>query len=493
MKLKPLMTAVALVAVGVVLGVVIVSDFSGAGAANAADTKSQLGAASPPVRLSTQVETLNDAFVAVSEAVNPQVVSISVMGNDEGRNFFGRSTPREAAGSGVIISNDGYIVTNNHVVEDAAENGIRVITNSREEFDAQLIGTDKLTDLAVLKINVTNMSHAYFGGSEDVNVGQWVVAVGNPLGLRSTITAGIVSAIGRGQLGLNQDAYAVENFIQTDAAINPGNSGGGLFDLEGKLIGINTAIASRTGYYSGYGFAIPSDLVRSVVDDLIEDGKINRGYIGVRIGTIDAADAKAFGLSRVQGVKVIEVMPNSAGEEGGLKEFDVILEVDGHEVATSQDLQSIVAQHRAGDRVELTIWRDDQTLTKHVRLKSRDDESETFADAIPGEQNDKDDFEPIEFENLGITVAPLTDEVRDELDIDYGVVVTAVNPRSAVARSRKIVQGDVITKADRSKINSPNDLKDIVERKEAGDAILLQLNNRGNTRIEGVEIPDTEW
>ena len=494
MKGKPFVTAIVLIGIGLVMGVVLVSQFGG-GSAEVVQAKathvSDLGAAAPPVQVTSQAEALNDAFVAVSDAVAPQVVSIAVMSEEEQQSWFGSSAPREAGGSGVIISDDGYIVTNHHVVEGAAEDGIRVIGYDRQEYNADLIGSDELTDIAVLKIEGANFHYAFFGNSDDVKVGQWVVAVGNPLGLRSTITAGILSAIGRGRLGLNSDSYAVENFLQTDAAINPGNSGGGLFDLRGQLIGINTAIASRTGYYSGYGFAIPSNLVRSVVNDLIEDGEVNRGYIGVSIKSIDAADAKALGLNKVQGVLVQSVMDNSAGEEAGMRQGDVILQVDGREVLSSQDLQSIVATHRAGDKVKLSVWRNDQLMEKTVRLKPRDGSS--IAEALPGEppKDEMDPAGPIEFDDLGITVEPLTAELADQLDVDYGVVVTKVDPRSTVARSRKIVRGDVIVKADWKDIKTPRALEEIISAKKPGSAVLLQLSNQGATRIEGVEIPET--
>ena len=263
----------------------------------------ELGAETAPVTATNEVQALNDAYVAVSKAITPQVVFITVTSEvkpssnryDMFEDPFGffqfpdRQMPRRGSGSGVIVTADGYILTNNHVVADASDGGIAVELNDGEQYTAKLIGRDPTTDLAVIKIKGDQLSPAAIGNSDQVQVGQIVFAVGNPLGLTSTVTQGIISAIGRGQLNLNRDVqgYGIEDFIQTDAAINPGNSGGGLFNLNGELVGINTAIASNSGYYQGYGFAIPIDLAVAVAKDLIEDGEVNRGYIGVNIKTVD--------------------------------------------------------------------------------------------------------------------------------------------------------------------------------------------------------------
>jgi len=390
MDRRTLFAAIALVAIGMVLGIVLVSHV-GSGSAigtvlaqSRPSTSARLGAAQPPIQLSESVRQLNRVFVEVANAVMPSVVGIRVVSKDkESRDifeFFGpfrrffeeqepESTPppRQAQGSGVIVTEDGYIVTNNHVVAGAKDGDIRVFTYDGKEYRAKIIGRDPLTDLALLKVETKGLKPAYFGNVEDIQVGEWVIAVGNPLGLRSTVTAGIISAIGRGGLGvIGGDPYAVENFIQTDAAINPGNSGGGLFTLQGALIGINTAIATTTGFYQGYGFAVPVDIVRAVVEDLMEDGKIDRGYIGVQIQPVDAVTAKAIGLEKPQGAIVSNVLPGGAAERAGIKVGDVILEFDGIPVKSPNHLQGLVATRRAGQTVRLTLWRDGKRMEKTV-------------------------------------------------------------------------------------------------------------------------------
>ena len=310
-------------------------------------------------------------------AILPTVVSISVIIENKSVpnplkeqwkdffKFFGEpydgqdETPQktEASGSGVFVSDDGYIVTNNHVVENATE--IHVTTEDRKEYKAKLIGRDPQTDLALIKIEGHGFQPAYLGDISNVKVGEIVLAVGNPLGLNSTVTSGIISAIGRGGLDLysaDKRKWAVENFIQTDAAINPGNSGGGLYSLEGALIGINTAIATRTGTYIGYGFAIPVDLVKSVILDLKEHGKVNRGYIGVEMKTIDEVEAKAVGLDKVQGVMVDNVLKDSPAQKAGIEAGDIILDIDGQPITSSNELQSKVVLHKVGNVLNLSIW-----------------------------------------------------------------------------------------------------------------------------------------
>ena len=290
----------------------------------------------------------------MAEKVTPTIVQVSVVSEKENPHtdffFFPfKDMPKEqrGSGSGIIISDDGYIVTNNHVVEKATKVTIGMF--DKRTFEAKVVGTDPLTDLAVIKIDAKNLPAAYLGNSDDLKVGQWVMAIGNPLALSSTVTAGIVSAIGRGQLGLIKDSYGVENFIQTDAAINPGNSGGALVDLSGAVIGVNSAIAAgNTGTYIGYGFAIPINLVKSVAKDLIAHGKISRGYIGVNIGEVDDAMAKSLGLDKPKGIIVQGLVDGGAASKADIKEGDVILKVDGREVNQPNQLQGYIASKSAG-------------------------------------------------------------------------------------------------------------------------------------------------
>jgi len=468
----------------------------------------KIGADKPPVLLSTQTQELNNAFQNASNAVIPTVVSISVvienkMSNDPMREqfreffkFFGHPMPpggdgndtfeSEASGSGVIISENGYIVTNYHVVNDAKE--ITVTTHDKKEHKAELVGKDPLTDLAVIKIDGDGYTPAHLGDIHNVKIGEWVIAVGNPLGLNSTVTAGIVSAIGRGGLSLLRErgAAAVENFIQTDAAINPGNSGGGLFNLQGSLVGINTAIATRTGTYIGYGFAIPVDLVKAVVLDLIEDGKIDRGFIGVTIRSVDEIMAKSLGLDKVEGVLVNDIMPESGAEKAGIEPGDVIIAIDGQKVSESNELQNYVAKKRAGDKVKITLIRDGKKLTKNVVLKAR--EGDSFVEESTGMPGENQDQAVKKFEELGFSVRSLTEDDKSALDVKYGVVVANVKPNSP-AWKRGLMPDGVILKAGKKKIKTVSDLKKVFAGKQSGDAIMLQVKYKDSSRMIAIEIP----
>ena len=274
--------------------------------------------------------------------------------------FFGNSFPGTTqhevlgAGSGVIISPDGYIVTNNHVVEDAKE--VTVTLNDRREFKATVVGTDPQTDLALIKIETDNLPVLEFGNSDDVRIGEWVLAVGNPFNLTSTVTAGIVSAKAR-NLDILGENTSIESFIQTDAAVNQGNSGGALVNADGKLIGINSAIASGNGYFTGYSFAIPSNIARKVVGDLKRYGSVQRAYIGVAVVPIDNALASELNLSEVKGLLVRQVTADGAAERAGIRTDDIILSLDGHEINSVSELKEIVAQHSPGDNMAVSFLR----------------------------------------------------------------------------------------------------------------------------------------
>ncbi|MCX6153318.1 MAG: trypsin-like peptidase domain-containing protein [Candidatus Kapabacteria bacterium] len=479
----------------------------------------KIGAGSPPVTLNPQIKAMNDGLVAASNAVNPTVVSISVdmeikqtpnPHGDEMKEFFkffgqpyggeapddqGGSQHSQASGSGVIISDDGYILTNNHVVEHASDDGIKVTTLDKKVHKAKLIGTDPLTDLAVIKIEGSNYLPAHFGNIEEVKIGELVIAVGNPLGLNSTVTMGIISAIGRGQLNLshNRDRYSVENFIQTDAAINPGNSGGGLFNLEGSLIGINTAIATQTGTYIGYGFAIPVDLAKQVALDLIRDGKISRGYIGVEIRTIDEVEAKAVGLDKVEGVVVGKVLENSPAEKAGLEMGDVILDIDGVKVKTSNELQSKLVFRKVGDEIKLKVWRDGKELAKTVKLKARPDDKTSISAKSGDNENDEDTpkskDEVVKFDDLGFTVEPMKKDLKETLEIESGIGIKSVE-RYSVAAERGLIPGGAITKVDKQVVTSCEQLKKYLSTKKVGDAIRIYVKYKDSSRIVAIEVPE---
>jgi serine protease Do len=400
--------------------------------------------------------------------------------------------PKEqrGSGSGIIISQDGYILTNNHVVENASK--VSVGLSDKRQFDATVVGTDPLTDLAVVKIEASNLPAAFLGNSDNLKVGQWVMAIGNPLSLSSTVTAGIVSAIGRGQLGLIRDSYGVENFIQTDAAINPGNSGGALVDLSGSVIGINSAIAAGgTGTYIGYGFAIPINLAKAVAQDLIAHGKVSRGYIGINIGEVDNAIAKSLGMDKPKGIIIQGIVEDGAASKADLKAGDIILEIDGREVNKPNELQSYVASLTAGTKVQLKIFRDGDTLERSVTLKARDEDTKTEPVSNKDNSTEKkgSGSTTAKFDEIGLTVKNLSEKDKGDFNINSGIVVTEVKPFSK-AEDQRLFPGLVITEADKEKISDVDDFRDVVERKKGAALLLKVVDKEGNNRFVGIEIPE---
>ena len=288
---------------------------------------------------------------------------------DEG---MGESQPRQGSGSGVIIREDGYIVTNNHVVENAEK--VEVTLNNNKTYEATVIGTDPATDVALIKIEEKGLPTVPFGNSDDLRLGQWVLAIGSPYDLRSTITAGIVSAKGR-QMQHSRGELKIESFIQTDAAVNPGNSGGALVNEKGELVGINTAIVSQTGSYTGYSFAIPSNLVKRVIGDIIEFGSVKRALLGVTMQAIDSKKAEELKRSSPEGVYIVEVMKGSAADKAGIKAGDVIVAVGSVTVKSMAEVQTQVASYRPGEKAKVTVIRDGKTLDCEVTFQSSEDEN----------------------------------------------------------------------------------------------------------------------
>ena len=493
MKFKGILSAVILIAVGILFGAILVSGF-GLVRPGYADIK--LGADNAPVKLDADASSFSQAFIETANKVTPAIVQITVVSEIENNphdNFFFfpfKDLPKEekGSGSGIIISKDGYIVTNNHVVEHA--NKVTVGLFDKRTFDAKVIGTDPLTDLAVIKIDADNLPVAYLGDSDQLKVGQWVMAIGNPLALTSTVTAGIVSAIGRGGLGLIKNSYGVEDFIQTDAAINPGNSGGALVDLSGSVVGVNSAIATQTGTYIGYGFAIPINLAKSVAKDLIANGKVNRGYIGINIGNVDDAIAKSIGMDKPHGVIIQGILKNSAASESDLRAGDVILSVDGKEVDAPNQLQSFVATQSAGTTVTLKIYRDGKTLERKVTLKPREEEKSTEPVSNKSENNkeNKTSMTTATFDNLGLTVKNLTDRDKSDFNVKHGVLITDVKHCSA-AEDQRLFAGLVIVEADRKEIDNVEDFTKAVDAKKGSALLLKVVDNKGNNRFVGLEIP----
>ena len=322
-----------------------------------------------------------------------------------------------------------------------------------------------------------------------MKIGDFVIAVGNPLGLTSTVTSGIISAIGRGAIGLQNNQYAIENYIQTDAAINPGNSGGGLYDLSGSLVGINTAIATQTGGFMGYGFAIPIDIVKRVAQDLIENGHVERPWLGVQISNVDEVTAKAVKLPKVYGALVQDVIKDSPSEKAGIEQGDVIIEIDGKEINSTNELQSIIIKHSIGEKVKVKVWRKGNELEKTVTLAPREDtsmitETKTGGD---GKINPKD-TKPMKIDKIGIEVQPLTVDMKAKFDVKNGVLVSDIDRDSPILK-RGITPNTVILSADQQEINSGYDLKKIIDSKKPGEAVLLKIKSQDATRLVAIEVP----
>lgn len=361
---------------------------------------------------------------------------------------------RVGSGSGVIISSDGYIVTNNHVIEGADE--IEVILNDNKVFKAKIIGTDPSTDLALLQIKEDNLPVIPFANSDDVRVGEWVLAVGNPFNLNSTVTAGIVSAKGR-SIDILQDKYAIESFIQTDAAINPGNSGGALVNMQGGLIGINTAIASPTGAYAGYGFAVPSNIVSKVVEDLIEYGTVQRGYLGIVIRNVTGNLAEENNLDVTKGVYVDSIAANSAAGDAGIKIGDVILEVDKRPVETTAQLLELIGRKRPGDRVSLVVDRKGKEVNFDVTLRNREGETKVTTKESRAEILDR----------LGVELQEVDRATAKELKIEGGLKITQLSS-GILRRYTDVRTGFIITSVDGEAVTTVDEFIKILESKSGG-------------------------
>lgn len=374
--------------------------------------------------------------------------------------FWGYRQPAQqevrGAGSGVIISDDGYIVTNNHVVENADK--IEVHLNDKRKFEATVIGRDPSTDLALIKIDADQLPALAYGNSDDVKVGQWVLAVGNPMNLTSTVTAGIVSAKARNinilQYDPSKDIFPIESFIQTDAAVNPGNSGGALVDTNGDLIGINSAIASTTGAYTGYSFAIPVNIVRKVTSDLMQFGSVRRAYLGVTISDIDQDMAKSLDLTRLKGVYVKDVMDDGAAKLAGVKSGDVIVKVGAMNVDNVPELQEQVGKFSPGDKVAVTLVRKGKEEVKTMTLLGR---TGTLADTPSPKE-----VSP----TLGAELAPANAEELKALKIENGVKVVRIN--GGKLRSIGIREGFIITKIDQKPMRSPKDIQEALDGRQGG-------------------------
>ncbi len=432
------------------------------------------------------LKDFNEAIVDIAEKTNPAVVTVNTERTQEVRvmnpfSFFGnprggqddtREYTQRGLGSGVIVSEDGYIITNNHVIDNTDEIKVRLFNG--DEIEAELIGADPATDIAVLKIDGKKLPAVGLGNSDDAKVGSFVLAIGSPLSenLAHTVSFGIVSARGR---SLN-DLTLYGDYIQTDAAINPGNSGGALIDMDGKLIGINSAIASRSGGNDGIGFAIPINLAKRIMDDLVDDGEVSRGYLGMNFGgEVDRTMAMALGLEDTRGIIVGEVVNDGPSDKAGLKEDDIIVSLNGESVRNWDAFRTKIAALMPGDKVELGIIRGDKDQKIEVILGERPQDLAAVNTAPERDMG----------EALGFNVGDLSNEIKRQLnlgnDID-GVVVNSIE-QSSNAFERGLRQYDVITAVKRKRVDSPSEFYDEIQRSiDSGDRAILLTIERQNTK-----------
>lgn len=424
-----------------------------------------------PVQISAPIQRVNYPMVAPEgsvnfvEAANNSIHSVVHIKTKVMRSGHSNANPfykfffdqgmqpqtQQGSGSGVIISGDGYILTNNHVVANADE--VEVILDDKRSYSAEVLGTDPNTDLALLKINEDGLRYIPYGNSEDVQVGEWVLAVGNPFNLNSTVTAGIVSAKGR-NINILQEEFAIESFIQTDAAVNPGNSGGALVNTKGELIGINTAIASTTGSYAGYSFAVPVNIARKVVDDILEFGTVQRAFIGVSIRDLNGKIALEKGLKVSEGAYVIGLSHDGAAAKAGIEKGDIIVAIDGVEVKNVPELQEKIGSYRPGDLAQVTVMRGDRLRKFDVELRNRNGNTELIS---------REDDVMVQ---LGADLQPLSTDQLKRLGIRNGLQVK--NLSNGKLKGAGIKEGFIITRVDRKGVNSSKDVINALNKKDGG-------------------------
>lgn len=482
------MTVLALLILGMILGGLFVSNLNFI--SNSRDMSYV-----PTVNADARtLKEFSDTFANVAEQVKPAVVLIQskkmISPQQSNDPFFDdlfgpflRSPqqpspqPQRGLGSGVIVSKDGYILTNNHVIDDADE--ITVLFPDKKKLKAKLIGSDARTDLAVIKVDSDNLSVLPFGDSDHLRVGEWVLAVGNPFGLEHTVTAGIVSAKGRHEV-LSGESY--EDFIQTDAAINPGNSGGALVDLDGNLMGINTAIVSRDGGYQGIGFAIPANMARDVMITLIKEGKITRGYLGIYIRNLDEEMADALGLDSQKGAYVTTIQEDGPAAKSDLKQDDVIVAINGKEIEDSDQFRKAVAAMPPGTKVKLDVIREGKRRTAMVELGE-----------LPAMGRMADADKPQEksaASRLGFDVQDVTPEIgrRFGYDQNEGVIIAQVEP-GGVADDAGLSRGDLIKEVNRRTISSVREFVSIIRGYKPGDALMFRVRRGNQEFVLGLRVP----
>jgi len=407
------------------------------------------------------------ADASIHAVVHVKTTAFREMQSNPLYEFFFGITPEQDArpvmgfGSGVIISDDGYIVTNNHVIEGSDE--IMVTMNDRREYTAELIGSDPTTDLALIKIDEKKLPTLSYGSSDDLQLGEWVLAVGNPYNLTSTVTAGIVSAKAR-NINILRNSFSIESFIQTDAAVNPGNSGGALVNTRGQLVGINTAIASRTGNYTGYSFAIPVSIVKKVVSDLMEFGEVQRALLGVTIRNVTSELAQEEGLENTKGVYVTDITTNGAAREAGIKSGDVITSINDIKVNTVSELQEQISKYRPKDKVSVVLKRNGNLKQFDVVLRNMEGSLDIVRSG-----------EIIQL--LGATFEPVPQNELERLGIENGVRVTSLQPGKFMKVGIK--KGFVVTSVNKKPVNSVKDISDILRGVDGG-VIIEGVYNDGS-------------
>lgn len=498
---KTTLIVVLSVFVGIFVGLVIASKFSWTHN-GLADEEVALGETSfeqPQSVINSDLKSTNRAFVEIAKKVTPTVVSITseklvkirnpfsdfFKNDDLFRRFFripgdGEQEYRQRGlGSGVIVDSKGYILTNYHVIKDADEVNVVIDKN---EYEATIVGTDPATDVAVIKIDKKSLPAAIVGDSDKLEVGEWVLAIGSPfsLSLEHTVTAGIISAKGRSGLALGSEVN-YQDFIQTDAAINPGNSGGALVNLKGELIGINTAIiAGNYGGNLGIGFAIPINIAKHVMDELITHGKVIRGYLGVWIQTPDAELSESLGLKENKGAVVSDIVEDGPADKAGLKKLDVIIEVDRKKIDDAQELTNLIASYNPGSTVNLKIIRDGKIKNIPVTLGERP-ESRTEKPHVARRSV---------LDRLGLEVTNLSDRLARNYgyEDETGVLVTKVRSGS-VAEDKNIRSGDLIKEVNRKQVESVQELENIVEKLDAGDIVLFQIKRGRTNNFVAMKVP----
>jgi serine protease Do len=465
----------------------------------------------PDVKQDAQLQSFKTVFADVAEKVIPSVVSITstkidtviyqnpfdqFFGGSPFDDFFGNPQqpqdqhgrrnapqqgqrqiiPRSGVGSGVIVSKDGYILTNRHVVGDA--DAITVETSDDRKYEAEIVGTDSLADVAVIKIKdkVDNLPVAYLGNSEKMRPGDWVMAIGNPFNLSSTVTVGIVSALGRRTGG----GIAYQNFIQTDAAINPGNSGGALVNIDGELIGINTMIYTQSGGYMGIGFAIPINMAKRIMEDLIYTGKVSRGWLGISIQELTPATRDAMGLGEQKGVLIGDVFKGQPADKGGIKRGDVVTAINGKPVSSQNELMLEVANVAPGTTIPVKLIRNKKEMTAQVKVTARDEAS---VNKMAAGSTEPAEGAGVTAEKLGIKVGPITPDVKQQLGLSSdvtGVVVEEVAQGSQAAQET-IQQGDIIREINQAPVTSVKDFKEAMKSVKPGNPVLFLIQREGNT------------